>query len=74
MALDSDVAGERGPASACSRRKFLTASASSAAAPLVARSLGAETAHAQKQPTNARDPARFTLTVNGRDHRPAAAR
>jgi xanthine dehydrogenase YagT iron-sulfur-binding subunit len=65
----ADRAGEGDIASACSRRKFLTATASSAAAPLVARSLGAETAYAQKPATNPRDPVRFTLAVNGRDHR-----
>jgi hypothetical protein len=63
-----DPAGEGDIASACSRRKFLTATASSAAAPLLARSLGAETAYAQKPATNPRDPVRFTLAVNGRDH------
>ncbi len=53
-----------------SRRRFLTASATSAAAPLVARTLRAEAVDTQQTPArNPRDPANLTLDVNGRTHR-----
>src|SRR6266568_1444607 len=58
-----------------SRRRFLTASATSAAAPLVARTLRAEAVDTQQTPArNPRDPANLTLDVNGRTHRLALTR
>jgi xanthine dehydrogenase YagT iron-sulfur-binding subunit len=51
-----------------SRRSFLTASASSAAVPLVAGTLTAETVNSQTL-THPTDLPSLTLKVNGRDHR-----
>jgi len=70
MSRESDVAGASELASDCSRRGFLTRTATTAAVPLVARSLGAESAQAREPPARtARDPAALTLNVNGREHR-----
>jgi xanthine dehydrogenase YagT iron-sulfur-binding subunit len=53
-----------------SRRIFLTASATTAAAPLFARGAGAEAVDAPRGRANdARDPVNLTLEVNGRKHR-----
>src|SRR5262249_44137360 len=61
----SEAASDR-----CSRRNFLTLTASSAAAPLVARTLGGEGAAAQTAaPADVRDPVSTVLNINGRDHR-----
>ncbi len=54
-------------AGACDRRSFLAASASSAALPLVARSMSAESAKAQPAPADPRAPAAMKLHVNGRE-------
>jgi xanthine dehydrogenase YagT iron-sulfur-binding subunit len=51
-----------------SRRNFLMATASSAAAPVFARAITAEAAPARPQGSTGRDPATFSLKVNGRDH------
>jgi xanthine dehydrogenase YagT iron-sulfur-binding subunit len=52
-----------------SRRTFLTATASSAAIPIFARTL-TDAAHAQNaQAKDPRDPAAVTLRINGREHR-----
>jgi xanthine dehydrogenase YagT iron-sulfur-binding subunit len=71
MDRESDVAGARERASAFNRRTFLTVGASSAAVPLVARSLRAETVPSEMQSRNARDPVSAKLTINGQDHRVA---
>src|SRR5262245_13927307 len=63
------IAEAKNIASGCSRRNFLTATASSAAAPLVARGLGAEAAGAQMVQSSPREPVRLILKVNERDHR-----
>src|SRR5882757_350376 len=49
-----------------SRRHFLVASVSTAAAPVFAHTLAAEAATAR--PPGPNDPANLTLNVNGRDH------
>ena len=70
MSRQTEFAGASELASTCDRRRFLTAAASSAATPLVARSLGADPALAQKAPArDVRDPASFALKVNDREHR-----
>jgi xanthine dehydrogenase YagT iron-sulfur-binding subunit len=69
MNRESDVADVSSLASACSRRNFLTAGASSAAVPLVARSLRAETSQAQAPPRSAREPVSIKLSINGHEHR-----
>jgi xanthine dehydrogenase YagT iron-sulfur-binding subunit len=71
MNRDTDAADASTFASAFSRRNFLTAGASSAAVPLVARSLRAETSQAQAPPHSARDPVSATLSINGQQHRVA---
>ena len=53
------------------RRAFLSAGVSSAAAPLFARGLHAETVELVRPTTDPRDPAPVTLDVNGRQHRVA---
>lgn len=69
--MDGHVNGTtRDPAAAdWNRRSFLTAGAVSAAAPLFARGLHAETAEGSRPATDPRDPANLTLDVNGRRHR-----
>jgi xanthine dehydrogenase YagT iron-sulfur-binding subunit len=52
-----------------SRRSFVMAVASSAAAPVVARSLIADAAAARAQSAGAREPTNVTLKVNGSEHR-----
>jgi xanthine dehydrogenase YagT iron-sulfur-binding subunit len=52
-----------------SRRNFLMASVSTAAMPVFARTLRADTAPAQQPVAKAREPASFSLNINGRDHR-----
>jgi xanthine dehydrogenase YagT iron-sulfur-binding subunit len=55
-----------------SRRNFVMAAASTAAAPVVARTLVGETAAARQQSRDLKDlgdPANLTLKVNGREHR-----
>jgi xanthine dehydrogenase YagT iron-sulfur-binding subunit len=54
-----------------SRRKFLMATASTAAAPVFARTLTAEAAPAPARQINAREPVNLTLKINDRDHRVA---
>jgi xanthine dehydrogenase YagT iron-sulfur-binding subunit len=52
-----------------SRRNFLlTVTASSAAAPAIARSLRAETAPAPQRARKAREPVTIKLTINGREY------
>jgi xanthine dehydrogenase YagT iron-sulfur-binding subunit len=53
------------------RRAFLSAGVSSAAVPLFARGLHAETVEPLRAATDPRDPANVTLNVNGRSHRVA---
>ena len=53
------------------RRAFLSAGVSSAAVPLFARGLHAETVELVRPTTEPRDPANVTLDVNGRQHRVA---
>jgi xanthine dehydrogenase YagT iron-sulfur-binding subunit len=50
-----------------SRRHFLVASVSTAAAPVLAQALAADAASAPA-PSRLGDPANLTLTINGRDH------
>ena len=52
-----------------SRRNFVMAAASTAAAPVVARTLITDAAAARQQGTDRQDPANITLRVNGREHR-----
>jgi xanthine dehydrogenase YagT iron-sulfur-binding subunit len=52
-----------------SRRNFVMAAASTAAAPVVARTLVAEAATARQQTKQLTDPANVTLNINGREHR-----
>jgi xanthine dehydrogenase YagT iron-sulfur-binding subunit len=54
-----------------SRRNFLMATASTAAAPLVARALTAEAATARAQTEDLRAPIVLNLRINDRDHRVA---
>jgi xanthine dehydrogenase YagT iron-sulfur-binding subunit len=66
------TAGKNGagaPASAFSRRNFLATSASSAAAPLIARGLATDDASAQALARNPNDPITVELLVNRRAHR-----
>jgi xanthine dehydrogenase YagT iron-sulfur-binding subunit len=63
---------ERGGASTGrghSRRGFLMATASTAAAPVLASTLAAETAPARSDAIGNRDPVSLTLKINDRDHR-----
>jgi xanthine dehydrogenase YagT iron-sulfur-binding subunit len=69
MSRETDFAGARVFASAFNRRNFLTASASSAAVPLVTRSLHAESGQAPVPSRSARDPVGAKLTINDSDHR-----
>src|SRR5436190_769658 len=64
---DHRLAG--GGSSPYSRRNFLMATASSAAAPLFARTSTAEAAPARPQTKSLREPASITIEVNGREHR-----
>src|SRR4051794_3268994 len=57
------------PKHGASRRHFLVAGVSTAAAPVFAHTLAAEAATAR--PPGPNDPANLTLKVNGRDHRVA---
>jgi xanthine dehydrogenase YagT iron-sulfur-binding subunit len=68
MSREPDLARASELPSGYSRRNFLTVATSSAAAPLVARTVGAEpaTKPAARDP---RDPAGLSVNVNGRDHR-----
>jgi xanthine dehydrogenase YagT iron-sulfur-binding subunit len=59
------------PRAPLNRRAFLSAGVSSAAAPLFARGLHAQTVELVRPTTNPRDPANVTLAVNGRQHRVA---
>jgi len=59
------------PNSGPDRRKFLMASVSTAAAPLIASTLTAEAAPAPLQKKNVRDAVDVTLKINGSDHRVA---
>jgi len=57
------------PRAPLNRRAFLSAGVSSAAAPLFARGLHAETLEQVRPVTDPRDPASLILDVNGRPHR-----
>jgi len=70
MSADLPFSSEEAGQTSCSRRNFLTITASSAAVPLFARRLHAETAPPQA-PVNMRDPMNLTLNVNGRRHQVA---
>jgi xanthine dehydrogenase YagT iron-sulfur-binding subunit len=69
MSLDTDVTGPTGPNSTAAanfnRRNFLSVGASAAAAPLIVKGLGADSAVAQARAADPRDPVRVTLKVNG---------
>ena len=71
MSLDTEVAGPAGPHStettAFNRRNFLSVGASAAAAPLIVKGLGADSAVAQTQATDPRDPVSVMLKINGSD-------
>ena len=54
-----------------SRRNFLMATVSTAAAPIVARSMSAEAAPARAQEADPRSAVNLTLKINDRDHRVA---
>ena|SRR5437899_534138 len=54
-----------------SRRNFLMATASTAAAPVIARTLSAEAAPAPATQTGPRDPVSLLLKINDREHRVA---
>ena len=54
-----------------SRRNFLLATASTAAAPVFARTLTAEAAPTPPRQANPREPVNLTLKINDRDHRVA---
>src|SRR5262249_43027346 len=54
-----------------SRRNFLMATASTAAAPVIARTLTAEAAPVPSQQTGPRDPVSLLLKINDREHRVA---
>jgi xanthine dehydrogenase YagT iron-sulfur-binding subunit len=60
----SDVNGRSGQ----SRRNFLLATASTTAAPVIARTLSADAAPLPRE-TDPRDPISLALTINGREHR-----
>jgi xanthine dehydrogenase YagT iron-sulfur-binding subunit len=68
MEADIDARTADEPRAPLNRRAFLSAGVSSAAAPLFARGLHAETLE-QVRPVDASDPASLTLDVNGRPHR-----
>ncbi|MFL4999011.1 MAG: 2Fe-2S iron-sulfur cluster-binding protein [Xanthobacteraceae bacterium] len=70
MSREPNRAGVSELAPGYSRRNFLTVATSSAAAPLVARAVGAEAAPLPAA-WDPRDPAPVSLKVNGRDHRVA---
>jgi len=54
-----------------SRRNFLMATASTAAAPVIARTLTAEAAPTPSRPADPREPVNLTLKINDREHRVA---
>src|SRR5262245_20928461 len=54
-----------------SRRNFLMATVSTAAAPVIARTLTAEAAAAPARPAGPRDLVNLTLRINDREHRVA---
>jgi xanthine dehydrogenase YagT iron-sulfur-binding subunit len=68
MQSDND-ARTAGQSRALNRRAFLSAGVSSAAAPLFARGVHAETVEQARPIAGPRDPANLTLDVNGRRHR-----
>src|SRR5712691_3035390 len=51
------------------RRRFLMATASAAAAPVIARTLTADAAPARSREKDPRDPVSFALRINDREHR-----
>jgi xanthine dehydrogenase YagT iron-sulfur-binding subunit len=57
-----------GTGSSYSRRNFLTATVSTAAAPLLAGTFRTDTAKAQSAMKNPSDPTTLSLTINGRTH------
>ena len=61
--------GDKNPDAHFSRRNFLAASASTAAAPLVTGFAGVSPSDAQTRAPNARDPLNVRLHINGREHR-----
>jgi xanthine dehydrogenase YagT iron-sulfur-binding subunit len=66
MSVESSSPPPDSARSGFSRRNFLNITASTAAIPLVARTLGAETAKAQTPAKSPRDPANVTLNINNR--------
>jgi xanthine dehydrogenase YagT iron-sulfur-binding subunit len=66
MSAESDFSALDAAHSGFSRRNFLNVTASTAAMPLLARTLSAETAKAQAPAKGPRDPANVTLTINNR--------
>jgi len=65
------VSGSGSSGSAHSRRNFLLATASTAAAPVIARTLTAEAAPAPSRQAHPHDPVNLNLRINARDHRVA---
>jgi xanthine dehydrogenase YagT iron-sulfur-binding subunit len=65
------VSGFGSSGSAHSRRNFLLATASTAAAPVIARTLTAEAAPAPSRQAQPNDPVSLKLRINDRDHRVA---
>jgi xanthine dehydrogenase YagT iron-sulfur-binding subunit len=63
------VRHDQASGSVCSRRNFLSVSASAATAPLIAKGLGADSAAAQTRAADPRDPVSVTLKVNGSDRK-----
>jgi xanthine dehydrogenase YagT iron-sulfur-binding subunit len=69
MEADPNAPTADQPRAPLSRRAFISAGASSAAAPLFARGLHAETLDQVRPVMDPRDPASLNLDVNGRPHR-----
>jgi xanthine dehydrogenase YagT iron-sulfur-binding subunit len=71
MAAESNATTANDPRAPLNRRAFLSAGASTAAAPLFARGVHAETVERARPAVDPRDPTGLTLDVNGRRHRVA---
>jgi xanthine dehydrogenase YagT iron-sulfur-binding subunit len=69
MQADNDARTADQARAALNRRAFISAGVSSAAAPLFARGVHAETLEQARPAADPRDPASLTLDVNGRRHR-----
>jgi xanthine dehydrogenase YagT iron-sulfur-binding subunit len=69
MQADNDARTADQARATLNRRAFISAGVSSAAAPLFARGVHAETLEQTRPAADPRDPASLTLDVNGRRHR-----